>query len=325
MSKKTNPPDSLPLTTPIASATTTPTTPPTPSSTTALSTPATTPTTTGTAIATYEATHDELAELGDVDLGDDGLGQVDREDIRIAAYTLNMKGKGADGRPYPIDAYYNTVDETTKLRVNAAFLHLHKTNMWSRYNELERRSDIKCRSYDRVTGTMDNGTQRPCAGCPDAEWRRDAEGKRTRNCSPVYNLFAFDRDAQIPFVTRYKRTALPVIKAHLQKHHIGRRIVRGVRSNYPLHVFAVELSARLSDNGNYALPVIARGAVLARAEVEFLRDNARTLREQVIPILSHVESNVAASGAGDAGDVVDEGDTSFEPEKYAADAGKDFA
>jgi len=315
MSKKNNTPDTLPLTTPIAHTSTTP--------------PASmSPTPTGTTIATYDATHDELAGLGDVDLGDDGLGQVDREDIRIAAYTLNMKGKGADGRPYPIDAYYNTVDETTKLKVNGAFLHLHKTNMWSRYNELECRSDIKCRSYDRVTGTMDNGTVRPCQGCPDAEWHRDAEGKRTRNCSPVYNLFAFDRDAQIPFVTRYKRTALPVIKAHLQKHHIGRRIVRGQRLNYPLHVFAVELSAKLSDNGNYAIPVITRGPVLERAEVEFLRDNARTLREQVIPILSHVESTAAATGAGDAGDAGeagDAGDTSFEPEKYAADAGKDFA
>lgn len=286
-------------------------------------TPTTTPppTPTTTAIAPYDATHDELAALGDVDLGDDGLGQVDREDIRIAAYTLNMKGKGADGRPYPIDAYYNTVDETTKLKVNAAFLHLHKTNMWARYNELERRSDIKCRSYDRVTGTMDSGVTRPCEGCPDAQWQRDAEGKRTRNCSPVYNLFAYDRDVQILFVTRYKRTALPVIKTHLQKHHIGRRIVHGKRSNYPLHVFGVELSAKLSDNGNYAIPVIVRGPVLERAEIEFLGENARTLREQVVPILAHVESSAATSAA----DAIDaEGDTSFEPAKYAADAGKDF-
>lgn len=282
------------------------------------------------ALATYDATHDELAGLGmtDDDLGADGLAQVGRDDIRIAGYTLNMKGRGTDGRPYPIDAYYNTVDETLKLKVNAAFLHLHKTNMWAKYNELERRSDIKCRSYDRVTGTMDNGVRRPCEGCPDAEWHRDAEGKRTRNCSPVYNMFAFDRDAGIPFVTRYKRTALPVIKTHLQKHHLGRRIVHGRRSNYPLHVFAVELSAQLSPNGNYALPVITRGPLLDRAEIEFLRDNARTLTEQVIPILTHVDTTAAVSGDGgpvDVGDVSDaEGDTSFDTTKFAADTGKDF-
>lgn len=277
---------------------------------------------TTTAVTTYDATRDELAQLGmtDEDLGADGLAEVDREDIRIAVYTLNMKGKTPDGQRYPLDAYYNTVDETLKPRVNAAFLDLHKTNLWSRYNETERRSDIKCRSYDRVTGTMDSGVRRPCEGCPDAEWRRDAEGKRTKNCSTVYNVFAFDRDAGIPFVVRFKRTALPVIKAHLQKHHIGRRIVQGRRSNYPLHVFAVELTAETADNGNYALPVIVRGPLLERREIEFLRDNARVLREQVIPILTHVESTAAAA----TGPETDEGDTSFDTTKYAADVGKDF-
>jgi hypothetical protein len=266
------------------------------------------------------ATHDELAGLGDVELDDAGLAQVDRDDIRITAYVLNMRGKGPDGRPLPIDVYYSTVDETYKTRVNAAYLHLHKTHLWSQYNDTERRTDIKCRSHDRVTGTMADGTVRPCKGCPDFEWHRDAEGKRTRRCGPVYNLFAVDRDTSTPFVVRYKRTSLPVIKQYLQKHHIGRRIVKGVRSNYPLHVFGVELGAMLSDNGNYAIPTLTRGPVLDAAEIKALGDNARTLREQVIPILSHVETQAEAR----ENTATDEGDTSFEPEKFAADEGKDF-
>ncbi len=268
------------------------------------------------------ATHDELAELGmsDAELGDDGLAQVDRDDIKIPAYALNVKGKGPDGRPLDFSAYYNTVDETRKLKVNAAFLHLHKSNLYSKWNESQNKTDVLCRSYDRKVGTwVADGHERRCEGCQDAEWRRNAEGKRTRNCSPVYNVFAVDRDTSTPFVIRYKRTALPVIKTYLQKHHIGRRVVKGVRSNYPLHVFQCELTSTMSDNGNYAIPIVTRGPVLPAEEIKALAENAKTLREQVLPILSHVEAQAEASESAA------DGDTSFEPEKYAADEGKDFA
>jgi len=269
------------------------------------------------------ATHDELAALGmtDDELGDDGLAQVDRDDIKIPAYALNVKGKGPDGRPLDFSAYYNTVDETRKLTVNAAFLHLHKSNLYSKWNEPKNQTDVICRSYDRITGTMTaDGRERPCEGCPDAVWYRDNDGKRRKNCSPVYNVFAVDRDTSTPFVVRFKRTALPVIKTYLQKHHIGRRIVKGVRLNYPLHVFSVELTSTMSDNGNYAIPILTRGKLLERGEVMSLAANAKVLREQVLGILSHVET-VAESREGAADDG---GDTSFEPEKYAADVGKDF-
>lgn len=279
----------------------------------------------GTALAVN--THDELAGLGvdDIVANDDGLGQVDADDIKIPVYVLNMKGKGADGRPLPIDEYYNTVDETSKRTVNAAFLHLHKTNLYSKWNQAESRTDILCRSYDRITGKWEaDGHERPCKGCPDAEWRRSDEGKRVKNCGPVYNMFAIDRDDHLPFVTRYKRTALPVIKQHLQRHHIGRRIVKGgQRANYPLQVFAVTMEAEISDGkgSTYAIPTLVRGKVLDAAEIGQLTEAARALRESVLPILMHVERAVASSeGNDEAG-----GDMSFEPDKYAAEAGQDFA
>lgn len=280
---------------------------------------------------------DELDGLGidDVVANDDGLGQVDADDIKIPVYVLNMKGKGADGRALPIDEYYNTVDETSKRTVNAAFLHLHKSHLYSKWNNAEKRTEIFCRSYDRVTGTwVADGHLRPCKGCPDFEWRRDADGKRTRNCGPVYNMFAIDRDDSMPFVVRYKRTSLPVIKSHLQRHHIGRRIAKvkdpatgetkTERLNYPLQVFAVTMEAEISDSKGdaYAVPTLQRGAVLAAEEIASLTESARTLRESVLPILMHVEKVAAERGEGDDSGG---GDTSFEPNKYAADEGKDFA
>jgi len=288
------------------------------------------------ASALATVTLDELDGLGvdDVVANDDGLGQVDADDIKIPVYVLNMKGKGADGRAIPIDEYYNTVDETSKRSVNAAFLHLHKSHLYSKWNNAEKRTEISCRSYDRVTGTwVADGHLRQCKGCPDFEWRR-ADGKRTRNCGPVYNMFSIDRDDHMPFVIRYKRTSLPVIKQHLQKHHIGRRIakvrdpktneLKTERLNYPLQVFAVTMEAEISDGKGdaYAVPTLVRGPVLSAEEIASLTESARTLRESVLPILMHVEKVAAERGEGDDSGG---GDGSFEPNKYAADEGKDFA
>lgn len=282
------------------------------------------------------ASHDELAGLGldEAVAGNDGLAQVDADDIKIPVYVLNMKGKGTDGRSLQPDEYYNTIDERSKRTVNAAFLHLHKSNLYSKWNQAEKRTEIVCRSFDRVTGTwLADGHERPCEGCPDAQWQRNAEGKRVRNCSPVYNMFAVDRDDGMPFVVRYKRTSLPVIKSYLQKHHIGRRIakvkdertgaVQSVRCNYPLQVFAVTMTAQMSDGKGeaYAIPIITRGDVLPADEIRQLTENAVTLRESVLPILLHADRTATEREGDDSG----AGDISFDPEKFTADDGKDFA
>ncbi len=276
----------------------------------------------GGSSAITTVTHDELAGLGgDLTFDSDGLQQVGAEDIRIAAYVINMAGIGKDGRALPKDEYYNTIDETSKRKVNGVFLHLHKTHLFSRFLEAEKRTEIMCRSYDRKVGTMASGVERPCQGCPDAQWQAGADGKRKRNCSPVYNMFAVDRDEALGFVTRFKRTSLPVIKQYLQKHHIGRRVVRGQRLNYPLHVFGVELTARMDPKGQYAIPVLNRGPVLTREEVELFGERAHEVRELVIPILNNVEALAEArESTGDG-----EGDTSFDTGKMAADEGRDFA
>lgn len=255
---------------------------------------------TGTELAAISSPHDELAGLGD-DIGFDldGLEEIDGSDIKLPLKVFNMKGTDGAGDPIPPNVFFDTVTETTKKRLDLVLLTLHKTHLWSAFNSAESRTEIKCRSFDRQTGTMDDGTERPCKGCPDAQWRTEA-GKRTRNCGPVYNVFAIERDTKQPCAIRFKRTSLPVIQAHLNKHHIGRRIVNGKRANYPLFSFAVTASLKMSDDGKYAIPVLERGPVLDRAEIEMAAESAKFVREALLPELAKIEEKDTDTGGSDS-------------------------
>lgn len=270
--------------------------------------------------STALATSDELDGL---DIGDDtdGLGEVDADDFRDAALVLNFKGQDKSGRAIPVDVFYNTLDETTHGEINAVFCMLHKSNLYSRFNKGENKTEIICRSYDRVTGTMFNGTVRPCEGCPDAVWGTikddDGKEKRHRNCSPVYNVFGVNRDSGQPFVVRFKKTALPVIKTHLQKHHLGRRVVQGKRLNYPLYSFGVRLSAKMAGpKATYAVPVIERTSVLPIDEIRAHAANTTALNDRMRTVLQKLEDQVEARERGE--------DTSFDTDKMAAAEGQDF-
>lgn len=243
---------------------------------------------------------DELAQAGLVvaDDADDGLGEAGAEDIRIATKVWNMKGVGADGRKIPEDEFYDTIDQTTTPTLDAVLLYLHKTNLYSEYDNTEGKNRIVCRSFDRVTGTMENGTTRPCAGCPDDQWYTDG-GKRRKHCGPVYNVAALDRTSQLPFWLRFKRTSLPVFKQHLQKHHLGRRVVGRDRRNYPLYAFGVTLRCRMSDDGKYALPVIERGPVLAQAEYDACEHAAATIKANLMQLIGQADATEAATPGPD--------------------------
>jgi hypothetical protein len=273
------------------------------------------------ALATV-APNDDLAGL---DLGEDfndGLGEIDREDIKIPAYVINMKGTGQDGRAIPKDVFYNTVDERYVSEVDAVFCLLHKSNLYSRFDEAEDRTEIVCKSYDRMAGTMSDGTVRPCQGCPDAQWRteldpKSGKQKRTRNCSVVYNVFSIDRATQQPFVVRFKKTSLPPFQSYLQKHHIGRRVLPGgKRLNYPLYAFSCKLTAKMATaKANYAVPVLERAGVLDNAEIMQHAQTTQALAAQARTVLERAEEQEAKREAVD---------TSFDTDKYAADAGQDF-
>jgi len=245
-----------------------------------------------------------LAALGDFDFGaDDGLEEIGAEDIKLAAKVFNFKGVDAAGDPIPPNVFYDTVEETTKKQLSLVLLTLNKSNEWREYDEAEGRSKIRCRSFDRETGEMEDGTTRPCQGCPDAQWRTE-NGKRARRCGPVYNVFAVDRESRQPCVIRFKRTSLPVIQSHLNKHHIGRRVVNGRRANYPLFAFGVTASLKMSEDKKYAIPVLERGPVLAKQEIEDAAESAKYVREALLPALRKLaEKDTDESGVSTAATV----------------------
>lgn len=278
-----------------------------------------------TALTTSQ--HDELAGL-DLGESDDGLGEIDQEDIRVATMTLNAKRTDARGRQIGADMFFNTITETVHEEIDAAFLLLHKTNAWTWFNQTENRSEVMCSSRDRKTGLLRKdgaNLERPCEGCPDAQWREvivDGEKKRKRNCSVFYNVFSVDRVEQQLFVIRFKRTSLPAFKTHLQKHHIGRRIVAGKRVNYPLYAFSVKLTGKMaSPTATYALPVIQRTGVLSAEEIQMCAMSVDALKAQMSQILDKVEAaDVEQSDADDSKG----GDASFDSEKYSGAVGEDF-
>lgn len=248
------------------------------------------------------APRDELAAAGLAmpDDADDGLGEASGEDIKIAAKVLNMRGRGPDGRQIPADAFYDTVDQTYTDELDAVLLYLHKTNAYTVFNNETSRTETVCRSFDRKTGTMEaTGKRRPCEGCPDNVWYTE-DGKRRKNCGPVYNVAALDRATMLPFWLRFKRTALPVIKQYLQRHHLGRRVVGTKRLNYPLFAFSARLRGEMTADGKYALPVITRGPFLGPADFAACMDAAATIKGNALALLTQAEATLGGDSDGDA-------------------------
>ena len=262
---------------------------------------------------------DELADvLGDVDLETDGLEEIDQEDIKIAVKVFNMKGTDEAGDPIPKNRFYDTITEEVQKSLEGVLLTLHKTNEWREFDEGEGKSNVMCRSYDRITGTMHDGTERPCNGCPDAQWRTDDDGKRFRNCGPVYNFVGLERLTQQPFILRCKKTSLRPAQQYLSKHFIGRRIVGGKKKHYPLFAFETSVALKMADGGsaNYAIPTFERGGVLPKEEIERYANEAKFFREKVMPLMAKAtEADVSDDGARTGGD-----DT-FNPNDFADDDG----
>lgn len=264
-------------------------------------------------------THDELAALGeDLSFENDGLEEINQADgdIRIAGKVFNMKGTDANGDPIPQNVYFDTVDETTTKSIDATLIALHKTNDFSYFDNDKDETVRVCSSYDRVTGTVrDTREQRPCKGCPHAEWRKDDNGKNTRDCGPVYNVAGVDRGTQMPFMVRFKKTSLKPFQAYLQKHHIGKRVVAGRRLNYPLFAFQVDMGLKMDESGKYALPVLTRGDVLSAEEIRINAEYAVAFRENMADLMARTET-----AGGDAEDAA----TAPAPGEYTEGEGQGF-
>ncbi len=265
------------------------------------------------------------AALEGVDVGDGGLGEVDNTDIKIAAKVWNFKGTDANNEPILPNVFYDTVQETTAKTLDLTLLDLHKTREWREFDQGEKKSKRRCSApsvAEDAIGTMEDGSTRPCKGCPDAQWRNvvtdTGKTKRTRNCGPVYNVTAIERGGERagePCVLRFKRTSLPVIQGHLQKHHLGKLALGGGRrGNVALYALGVRASLKMMGTDvKYAVPVLEVTGVLSNAEVRAAAESARFYREIVLPALDALAEKDQDGGGSEGGD------TSFDPDSFGGD------
>lgn len=261
------------------------------------------------------STLDGLAEA------DDGLGELDSRDIKLPTKVWNFKGIDTKGDPIAPNVFYDTVSEEWTRTLDLMLINLHKTNEWREFNNATKKNEVRCRSFDRVKGEMTaDGTIRPCKDCPDAKWTTE-NGKRTRRCGEVWNIFAAELGTRQPCVLRFRRTSLPVIQSHVNKHHVGKRVMGNKRTNWPLYSFRVTASLKMvGDEVKYAIPVLEKVGNVTAEELEL---GAATVPYVKDVLLGELQKVVDAADVG--GDV----DTSFDTEKmggdkFAADEGQAF-
>jgi len=260
---------------------------------------------------------DELAVLLDgLDISDDGLSEIGQEDIKLPTKVWNFKGLDQEGNPIAANVFYDTVTEQLARSLDLILIKLHKTREWREYVQGEGRSRVRCRSFDQVKGTMEDGTERPCEGCPDARWMDvigdDGKPRRAAKCGPVYNIFAVELATRQPCVLRFKKTSLKEIQSYLNKHHINKRTVNGklVGGHQPLYFYACRATLKMSDDKKYALPVLEKRETLSRADIA----QASATCAYVTTVL-----------LGELSKVIDqEQDAAGDTSKFPNDEGKDF-
>jgi hypothetical protein len=244
---------------------------------------------------------DPFADFGD--LATDGLSELDASDLKLPIVVWNMKGtyEAVDehGRKVQkmrqLNEFYDTLNEVSFPALTCVLLDMHKTNSFTRFDNDKNETVVHCTSYDRETGRLRTahpdlpelpaGCERPCDGCVDKNWRRDAKGKNVRNCDDVSAIFAEHIDAQgrptgERFLMRFKRTSMPPLVKHLNQHHINRRkLANGKVVNMPLFAFPVRITLKVSENGNFATPEFERGAFFPREVLADLAESAKFVRE----------------------------------------------
>ena len=203
----------------------------------------------------------ELAAFFDAPDGVDGLEDFEGDDVKISTLLWNMRGKDKHGNTMTKDVFFDTISEETRKEVDLVLLTVKKTRRWDEFNNTTDKTEVHCESRDRITGTLSDGTTRPCHGCPDYGWFKDEKGENKRKCGDVQNAVGVTLDTMKPITIRFKKTGLKPYRAHVSTHHKGARLhvaKDGTRSrrNVPLFAYAVRMSLKMSDNGMYATPVM---------------------------------------------------------------------
>lgn len=270
---------------------------------------------TGSALAMVAGDDAALAALSEAGIADDGDGmeEFSPADFRTPLKQFNLKGKQtADGQKITQDVWFDSIEESIASELNLALLEVHKSNLYEVYDNKEQRNRMVCSSFDRVTGTMtETGEQRPCKGCPDAVWKTQADGKRRPNCSELWTAACYSLDDHKVCAIRFKRTSLDPLRNYLQAHHLGKRpLPNGKRGNIPLFTYRVRATLTMHKSGNYALPVLERGAVFAAADLKQLAETSAAVRDTLEQRLRAADESAAGEGV----------DTSFDTEAMDAEA-----
>jgi hypothetical protein len=262
--------------------------------------------------AADEAALAALAEAG-IEPESDGMAEMRPSDFRTPMKQFNLKGKqDVNGGRILQDMFFDTIDQTTAEQLNFALLEIHKSNSWTEFDNAEQRNRRMCASFDQITGTLSDGTPRPCKGCPDAQWKTQKDGKRRANCAEVWDAFGYDLDGQKIFMIRFKKTSLDAPRNYVQAHHLGKRpLPGGKRGNMPLFTYRVHATLKMDKSGNYAVPVLERGEPFSAADLKVLAETSAGVRETLRERLQDAEASAAAT----------EGDTSFDTDAYGSEGG----
>lgn len=273
--------------------------------------------------------------LGDEDLGVTGTEEMGQEDIRLPSWLLNSKKEDkATGRECPSDVFWNTVTEEGKEVLRLQILSVHKSRLWKEEGE-GGRLEVKCASWDGVTGQMSDDSTRPCAGCPDYKWRTH-EGRRVRNCTDVYNLLARDRETQEIGVLKVKKTALKPWKEYFQRYFYRKRQVqRGGKTvvvDNPLFAAETLVEAEKRTGGQYTwyVPKFTFQGLIPRPEIidaaEFLKATLDEYLDRAAKTHDTDDADEPTAGETeiiDSADFADDGGTGSTSSSGAKAAGAD--
>lgn len=257
----------------------------------------------------------QLSEYFD-GMDEDGMGDVEGDDIRLPSFIWNMSGVDKDtGDAYKRNEFYNTLSGETFPTFEAVMLCTTKSNRYDYYDNDKKKTIVVCQSADRETGTIMEtneaegryaGTQRPCNSCPDFGYFReqDMQGKERNvlRCGRVHTVVGIERLTQKPFILRHKKTGLKAWRNHLMAHHFGARINgAGKRKNIPLFAFYVKYSLKMHENGNYAVVNIDKLGLVPQSEVMSYYEAAKSYKDmmdQVMQTADRLEESAPSSDGG---------------------------
>lgn len=263
----------------------------------------------------------EALRAAGINVEDDTSGsELVPSDFRTAVKMFNLKAKGTDGRQRRQDRFYDSITGEEQEVLEFAILGLHKSNLYSVYDNGEGRSNRVCSSFDQVTGIWaEDGHTRKCDGCSDKRAVKQPDGKVRANCTEVDDLFCVELANSRVFMLRGKRTSRPPIMNYLHQHHFGKA---GGRANIPLYAYRVRATLEMDATGNFANLVLERGALFSPNDLKVLAESAQGIRETLAERMAEAEAQTdssddgAAAGGGDAS--FDYGANAGEPQKFVS-------